>query len=190
MSLAALVEAQTALRDYLRTALQDVKKLLEEGLVNDIEYTDLKKHELIKYKETLLALGKPPATPQNSPADKNLQVQPVSDPLPAIQFTPTPTRQRSLPYSFHTTAQMQRPPISPASRMATPQSATPGSATPASAARYRQNEPVVLDRNIILRLTTPNIFRRRPLPKRRIMVPAADLLSLNCTQVRPVQRPS
>lgn len=53
------------LREKLKVALRDAKRLFDENLIDENELKDLKAHELCKYKAQLNALT-PTSTPQSS----------------------------------------------------------------------------------------------------------------------------
>lgn len=73
-------DAQTVLREKLKIALQDVRKLYDDGLVDENEFKDLKAHELSKYKEQLTSL----ISVEGSTA---METTPTSTPAAAISTT-------------------------------------------------------------------------------------------------------
>lgn len=232
-------DARNILRDKLKIALQDVRKLYDEGLLDENEFKDLKTNELLKYKEQLsvlvaaeaaaVAAGSPmDMTPPRSglgaaytiPAEGSTgarlttpppQSTPPSLPRSKFMSIPNPTnltipqspissphnvlRSKFLGGSSSSTAPktMDVPistitPPSVTARLATgaPVATTPlGEAhlslhrTPPHSApprfRPQARESIYLNTYTFRRLITPPIFRRRPVHRRRIIVPKAEL---------------
>lgn len=184
-------DAQTALRNKLKVALQYAKQLFDDGLVDVSEFRDLKATELTKYKEQLANLAASPKsahapqkeTPPKAPPSRQsiLLAAPPKTPPPhkTLRITSPPTSRRLCSSS--------NPPPGGATVLASPR--TPdkspqsgakgvGVGSTSAVARTPLRDPVYLDVHTYCRLTTPPIFRRRT-RKRRIVVPSAELRALN-----------
>ncbi|PXF49520.1 hypothetical protein BWQ96_00590 [Gracilariopsis chorda] len=145
-------DAQQQLREKLKVALQDARKLYDDGLLDENEFKDLKAHELEKYKEQLAAITAP-SKPLNS----------HQTPPPPSATTPTRT-----PLNVRFRKQALASPASAPSYLSPPSHIRP---------RFAREDVLYVDSSTFQRLTTPPIFRRRP-KKRRIVVPSEELRKL------------
>ena len=155
---------ETALREKLKVALQDAKRLFDDDLIDEDELKDLKAHEICKYKKKLDSLATATTTTATtvalSPAATSTET-----PRPITPIVP------SLPPLTHRT-----PPFASIHRYRADEEAhAPFSAPPAIRKRRRSDATIYVEPEIYQRLTTPPIFRRRPRAKRRIVVRTADL---------------
>lgn len=184
-----VLDAQTVLREKLKVALRDIKQLFDDNLVDEVEYKDLKANELSKYKEKLAALA--PGEGSTTPT--------VSSPFPVPRnkaslhtpmATPTPTRGGLPPrLTYPPSVTKSEPTCSPMPKMnaGTPQRSTPHTDTPLrTPASARHHHRIYLDPIHAIRLSTPPIFRRRPVQKRRIVVPSSEIASLSQFRGPPV----
>lgn len=176
-------DAQTVLREQLKVALRDAKQLFDDNLLDETEYKDLKANELSKYKEKLAALvpGEGSTTPTMSspftvPRGTRISLTPMTTPTTAGGSLP--------PRVKHLHSATKSEPSftpSPHPNAATPRSLTPRTATPLkkSGGKAQHEFEACMDPIHALRLSTPPIFRRRAVRKRRITVPSAEIASLN-----------
>lgn len=151
------------LRDKLKVALQDARRLYDEELIDGNEFKDLKANELDKYKEQLAAL----TTTSISRAAEGSQPDPPSTEK-LISMT-TPVRN---PMTGRVRVEALRP--SPTSSNSPPSPPT----VLGDRLKRGKDEVVYVDANTFNRLTTPPIFRRRSRNKRKIVLPSAELQAL------------
>lgn len=159
-------DAESVLRDKLKVALQDARRLYDDGLLDDTEFKDLKAHELSKYKEQLAVLTASAIsraiekTPPEKPREKLANVTPICTPLnerlrqealrPSPNSAPVPSSPQTMP-------RLKRP----------------------------EEDTIYVDSSVYRRLTTPPIFRRRQSKPRKIVIPCSELKAL---QARPEKK--
>lgn len=154
-------DAEGALRENLKVALQHAKQLYDDGLVDEREFKDLKAHELSKYKEHLGALTASvisrtvERTPPDTKRIKSDDVTPISSPMNTRMC---PDASRTSPPS------------------------APSSASPRRRPKSKDDQLIYVDSNTLKRLTTPPIFRRRSAKKRKIVIPRGQLQGLENLQ--------
>ncbi len=155
---------ETALREKLKIALQDAKRLFDDNLIDEDELKDLKAHEICKYKRKLDSLATATTTTATTVALSPAATS-TDTPRPITPIVP------SLPPLVHRT-----PPFASIRRYrGEDEPPAPFSAPPAIRKRRRGDPTIYVEPEIYQRLTTPPIFRRRPRAKRRIVVRTADL---------------
>ncbi|CAN8066599.1 unnamed protein product [Agarophyton chilense] len=149
-------DAAQKLRETLKLALQDARKLYDGGLIDENEFKALKDLELTKYKQELTAIPDTSAAAiSSSPVTKTTRLAPL-----------TPVR---TPLTTRLNHSVRQSPASAPSYLSPPTQIKP---------RFSKEEVLVVDSGTFQRLTTPPIFRRRRSRKRRIIVPSEELNKL------------
>lgn len=151
-------DRETILREKLKVALQDAKKLYDDGLLDENEFKQLKTHELTKYKEELSIIT----------SNMAKKVSSASTPIPPSITPPNPKSQFSRKDLTPLGTPMRPSPMRPMQIFISPHAAKKANA----------DSVVVVDPNTYKRLTTPPIFRRRAPKKRKIVLPSAQLKAL------------
>lgn len=151
------------LRDKLKVALQDARRLYDEELIDGNEFKDLKANELDKYKEQLAAL----TTTSISRAAEGSQPDPPNTEKLISMSTPVrnPMTGRVRVEALRPSPSLSNSPPSPPTVLG-------------DRLKRGKDEVVYVDANTFKRLTTPPIFRRRSRNKRKIVLPSAELQAL------------